>query len=100
MKRRTLPQKDRSGFLLQYPSIVKLNLKPETINNLFRFRNLFIDNFAVNYAPNNSLSFHKDDRPSEVEISMSFREFDIQTSNDYKNTSTSPLGQSETAGFD
>jgi hypothetical protein len=83
MKKRTLPKRSPNNLLLEYPSIAKMIIKPDTINNLFNFRNFFIDNFTVNYAPSGSLSFHKDEMPSEVEVSMLMREFDIQTSNDF-----------------
>jgi len=93
MKKRTLPKKSGFNLLLDYPSIAKLVIKPDTINNLFRFRNFFIDSFAVNYAPNGSLTFHKDEMPSEVEISMVLREFDIQTSDDYDVVKPRPNSQ-------
>jgi hypothetical protein len=93
MKKRTLPKKSGFNLLLDYPSIAKIVIKPDTINNLFRFRNFFIDSFAVNYAPNGSLTFHKDEMPSDVEISMVLREFDIQTSNDYDTNIPNPASQ-------
>jgi hypothetical protein len=96
MKKRTLPTRSPNNLLLDYPSIAKMVIKPDTINNLFNFRNFFIDNFTVNYAPSGSLSFHKDQMPSEVEISMVMREFDIQTSNDYEYTSVNDFNVNTT----
>lgn len=85
LKSKTLPRK-QGDFLLKFPDYVKLKLYPSTLNDLFNFRTMVVDTFTVNYAPSGSVAFHGDDTPVEVEISMSLREVDIQTSEDY-NTS-------------
>lgn len=85
MKEITLPKKN-GQFLLNYPNALKIKLMPTVLNDLFGFNkraNLVVNQFQANYAPSGSLSFHRDDMPSDVEISMSIRETDIQLGDDY-----------------
>lgn len=82
MKRRTLPRKD-NNFFLKYPDVVRLKVFPAVLNDLFNFRTMVVDSFLVNYAPSGNLSFLADDMPSEVEVSMTLKEVDIQTADDY-----------------
>lgn len=98
LKSKSLPRKD-SEFLLKYPDYVKLKLFPSTLHELFNFRTMVLDTFTVNYAPSGNLAFHSDDTPVEVEISMSLREVDIQTSEDYDSLRTKySINQAEISG--
>lgn len=82
MKSKTLPRRE-GPFLLKYPDYVRVKLYPSLIHDFFNFRTMVVDSFLVNYAPSGNVSFLADDMPSEVEITMTLREVDIQTSEDY-----------------
>lgn len=82
MQRRILPERN-SNFLLRYPNQVQIQLKPDPLNQLFRFKPAVITDLVVNYAPNGVPSFFKDDMPTDVELSLSFQEIQIRTASDY-----------------
>jgi len=83
INKRILPSK-RSQFLLRYPNQCLLALRPEPLNDLFQFKPCVMTDMTVNYAPSGIPSFFKDQRPTEVQLSMSFQEIQIRTAEDYK----------------
>lgn len=80
---RILPKKNGS-LLLQYPNQCQLKLHPTPLNDLFKFKPCVIDNMNVNYAPSGTPSFFADSKlPTEIELSMTFHEIQLRTSEDY-----------------
>jgi hypothetical protein len=79
-----LPEK-RGKFMLTFPDVVEVKMVPE---NLFIFKPMMMDNISVNYAPSGSPSFFRGETssynryPTEIELSISFREIDIHTASD------------------
>jgi hypothetical protein len=77
--------------IFNYPYMAKINLYPwasdpsEYDKQMFQTKYGFIDNFSINYSPENNVSFFDDDKnsPAFVELSISFREIEIWTANDF-----------------
>lgn len=82
LKSKSLPRK-QGELLLKFPDFVRLKIYPKVLNDMFNFRTMVLDSVTVNYAPSGNISFYRDDMPTEVEVVMSLREIDIQTSEDY-----------------
>lgn len=80
---RVLPKKSGS-LLLNYPNQCQLQLYPTQLNELFKFKPCVIDNMSVNYAPSGTPSFFAESKlPTEIELSMTFHEIQLRTSEDY-----------------
>lgn len=77
LKFHSAPVTSNSGLRMKYPSVVVI----EIYNGgyLFPFKPCFISGITVNYAPSGVPAFFKGtNAPTEIELSMSLREIEIQ----------------------
>lgn len=82
---RILPRKDGSNFMLSFPNHCQVLMQPATIGNAFKFKPCVVESFNVNYAPNGIPStFMGTNLPTEIEMSMTLKEVQIRTSEDYQ----------------
>jgi len=70
-----LPQRSPNvgGAVLTYPSLVRVNLIAGN-SQLYPFKYGVIENSSFNYAPEGVPSFHRDGKPSTVDVSFSVKE--------------------------
>jgi hypothetical protein len=70
-----LPDADPSsgGAVLSYPSLVKCRINAAS-QELYPFKYAVIKDATFNYAPDGAPSFHKDGRPTAVDVKISLQE--------------------------
>lgn len=85
---RILPAKDGSNFLLSFPNHCQILMQPMAIEKLFSFKPCVVESLAVNYAPSGIPSvFAGTNLPTEIEMTMTLKEVQIRTSEDYQRSS-------------
>lgn len=79
--------------VFNYPYMAKIQLFPWAADQsgeaeMFQTKHGFIDSFAVNYSPENNISFFDGEKnaPTFVEFSFSFIEIEMHTAEDYGRT--------------
>lgn len=83
LHQRILPKR-KGNLLLEYPNQCQLQLLPQQLNELFKFKPCVIDAMNVNYAPSGTPSFFADTKlPTEIELSLTFHEIQLRTAEDY-----------------
>jgi len=70
-----LPQRSQAvgGAVLTYPSLIRVNLITGN-SKLYPFKYGVIENSSFNYAPEGVPSFHRDGKPSTVDVSFNVKE--------------------------
>jgi len=68
----------KTGPLFTFPDVVDISFGPKEMLPYF-FERCVVTSFAVNYAPNGTPSFFKDGNPTDIELSMSFKEIRVIT---------------------
>lgn len=76
------PDTTFTSSILRYPSTVDIYFLGVDPGYFFFFKTAMITNMASNYTPH-GLSLVRGGRPSSVELSISLKEMDIHTANDY-----------------
>lgn len=85
---RILPAKDGSNFLLNFPNHCQILIQPVAIEKLFSFKPCVVESLGVNYAPSGIPSvFAGTNLPTEIEMTMTFKEVQIRTAEDYQRSS-------------
>lgn len=86
IKKHSLPKKQfGSNFALNYPSIAHLGVLGPNGKEMyitFAENGAFVENVSVNYTGAGHASFFKDNRPVQVNLSLTFQERGIITSDD------------------
>jgi len=80
-----------TGPLFTFPDTVDISFGPKD-QVPYKFKTCVMTNFSVNYAPNGIPSFFKDGNPTDIELSMSFKETEVFTRNDFKEASEEDKG--------
>lgn len=81
-KQRMLPAKQE--FALVYPDLVDIQLHPQILDQLIKFKTCVVTDMKVNYAPNGVPSFFAGSQvPTEMEFSVSLQETKIFTREDF-----------------
>jgi hypothetical protein len=86
LKRASLPPKEQD-FFLGYPDVAYISISARPFGEeLMKFKPAFMAELSVNYAPSNTLAFHKDNSPVEYELQMKFKEIEAFTRDDFGET--------------
>lgn len=92
VKRRMLPGTGagdgQTGPLFSFPDVVDISFGPKD-ELPYKIKRCVMTSMAVNYAPNGLPSFFKDGNPTDVEITMSFKEIRTFTREDLQDKETS-----------
>lgn len=84
LKIRMHPTKD--NLLYQFPDVCDIAFG-KSMNEPYFFKTCFLESMSVNYAPQGTPAFFKENfNPVEVEISLSFKEIEPMTRNDFNST--------------
>lgn len=80
-----LPQRSEAmgGAVLGYPSLVRVNLIAGS-SQVYPFKYGVIENSSFNYAPEGVPSFHRDGKPSTVDVSISIKEVEYFLKNSFE----------------
>lgn len=78
-----LPGKDGGEFVLTFPDTCDISFGPKE-DIPYKIKNSVLIDFKVNWAPQGLPAFFKSGDPVEVEISMTFKETEIHTREDYE----------------
>ena len=96
-KKNMLPGKDQSGFLFTYPSLVQVRISNQ--NNMYAFKPAVIKSFDVNFASAGTPSFHHDQTPTSVDISVQLQEIEYwMNDDDFTSNSKSVTGSQVVGG--
>lgn len=87
IRRRMLPgigeaAQSSTGPVFTFPDTVELAFCDKA--QLYPIKKSVLTNMVVNYAPNGAPAFYKSGDPTDVEISMTFKEIEVVTRDDYK----------------
>jgi hypothetical protein len=84
LKHRMHPEKQ--GFALRYPDYCNVSVhSTQLLKDLIKYKTSVLTDMRVNYAPNGVPSFFaKTQMPTEIEMSLSFREIEIFTRADFE----------------
>lgn len=74
------------GTLLTYPNMAIINLYPDE-DFLYKFKPCVVTNFSVNFAKNGPSFFRNTNAPTELEMSVSFKEIEYWLKEDIENNS-------------
>jgi len=73
----------QTGPLFTFPDTVDISFGPKE-ELPYIFQRCVCTSFGVNYAPNGTPSFFKDGSPTDIELSMSFKEIRVFTREDFQ----------------
>lgn len=88
LKVRMHPATDPLNLTFNYPDLcdITINRPLGASGEMFKFKTCFLEGMSVDYAPNGVPTFFAGTRePTEVEISLSFKEAEIFTRKDFQN---------------
>lgn len=95
-KRRMHPESEQ--LILKYPDIFQISFGMKE-NEPYFFKPCFLESMTVNYAPSGTPAFFTETNdPVEVELTLNFKETEILTRNDFKESSEDNYGFSAAAG--
>jgi len=69
---------------LTYPAVVSINLLGIDESHFLRFKPCMVDNLTVDYGASGEIIIAEGGVPQGVKLSMSFKELEIQTAEDYE----------------
>jgi hypothetical protein len=81
---------------LTYPLEAHITITTMGAQNTIRFKPAFIETISVNYAPG-GVAFLKNGQPAGVQLTMSFKEVDIHTREDYEGEEVLTKGAADNA---
>ena len=90
LKVRMHPATDPLNLTFNYPDLcdITINRPVGITGELYKFKTCFLEGLGVNYAPNGVPTFFAGTRePTEIEISLSFKEAEIFTRKDFQSGS-------------
>ena len=67
------------AFLYQFPNIVNIYLKPNTME----FKTAVVKDCRINYAPQQNPAFFKDNNPAQIELTLVLEEIQLLQQSDY-----------------
>lgn len=79
-KKNMLPGRDPTGALFTYPSLVQVRISNQ--NNMYAFKPAVIKSFDVNFASAGTPSFHQDQTPTSVDITVQLQEIEYWLNED------------------
>lgn len=79
-----------SRAFLTYPATVNINLLGVDETHFVRFKPCMCDNITIDYGASGEIIIAEKGVPQGVKISMSFKELEIQTANDYADEEAAP----------
>ena len=88
LKVRMHPSTNYANLTFNYPDLcdITINRPVGIASELYKFKTCFLEGLSVNYAPNGVPTFFAGTRePTEIEITMSFKEAEIFTRKDFQN---------------
>lgn len=88
-----------TGPLFTFPDTVDISFGPKE-QIPYKFKECVMTSFNVNYSPNGTPSFFKDGNPTDIEISMSFKETKIFTREDFNKDKDEQISSSQTTFSD
>lgn len=74
---------DKMGAFLKYPEICKIVLHPEQLSTMFPIKQCALNGITIDYAPY-GLSFHNDQNPTAITLSLVFGEIEPLFKDDFK----------------
>lgn len=74
----------QTGMIFTFPDIVDISFGPED-EIPYKFQTCVMTSFGANYAPNGTPAFFKDGSPTDIELSMSFKEVRVLTRESFMN---------------
>lgn len=80
---------------LKYPAVVSINLLGIDESHFLRFKPCMCDNITIDYGASGEIIVAEGGVPQGVKLSMSFKELEIQTAEDYPEPVVVPKGDVE-----
>tara|TARA_X000000950_G_scaffold96868_1_gene122337 strand:- start:984 stop:2000 length:1017 start_codon:yes stop_codon:yes gene_type:complete len=81
-------QSSLARAFLEYPSVCFINLLGIDESSFIKFKPCMVDSISVDYGPSGAIVIAQGGVPQGVKISMSFKELEIQTAEDFEDNNS------------